>query len=81
MRWKHEKKVAAWNGNDVTLGIDLDGDIGIMDSEGKGYSIIISKDEAVSIIEWLSRRLLEWKPSTKQSSSDSTGGSDCSSCH
>lgn len=57
MEWRCELKVNAWNDEDrrksITLGVDLDGDLGIIDPSG--YSIIIHRDEVELIREWLTK--------------------------
>lgn len=54
-KWHDELILTGWNGTDVIVGRDLDGDVGILDP--KGYSIIVTHKSAELLRNWLNRYL------------------------
>lgn len=51
--WHHEETFQSWNKQPVAVGLDLDGDLGILDD--KGYSIGINWAELPRLIEHLQK--------------------------
>jgi hypothetical protein len=49
--WKDEIRLTGWDQTTVIMGEDTDGEIGICDSEG--YSIIVAREDAEDMLEWL----------------------------
>ena len=46
--WKNEKTLLSWNRQEIIVGQDSDGDIGILDDSG--YSIVLPPDQLGSLI-------------------------------
>ena len=56
MAWKNEKQLDGWaNGKKLIVGIDTDGDIGILD--GHNYSMILGPEGAVQLRDWLNQHV------------------------
>ena len=51
--WSKCETVKAWNGDKVTIGLDSEGDIGIVDAHN--YSIIIDKSQAGKLADIFQR--------------------------
>ena len=52
-KWNHEETFQSWNKQPIVVGLDLDGDLGILDD--KGYSIGINWAELPRLIEHLQK--------------------------
>lgn len=58
MSWKFETTIESWREkHDVVVGIDLDGDIGLIDRQG--YSIILTPKGATELMKWIREHVPE----------------------
>lgn len=62
--WHDELRLTSWDGADVIVGRDLDGEVGILDD--KGYSIGITARSAELLRNWLNHYLANHAEIPKQ---------------
>jgi hypothetical protein len=64
--------IGSWNGSLVEIWEDADGDVGIMDSSG--YSLVVHRDSALTLLSWLDLHAKRRKSMASQETSRGRAG-------